>query len=429
MNMLNSVDFEKRFAQWVYDYILGLGVEESNALIAKALILLAVLLVLVWLVALVSRKVILSSIRAYSKKVDKPLLDELVTHQTFKYLTRLIPMVVAYISLPVVLQGFEKYMNPIENLIGVFMIYTVYQFLQAMLKFFKGLLLKNEAFKDKPIAAYVQLGSIVVTALAVLLAISVLADKSILSLLTALGAMSAVLLLVFKDTLSGLASSIRISTYDMLRNGDWIEFSKYGADGTVIDINLSSVKVRNFDHTFTTVPTSAFTADAFKNWRGMEESEGRRIMRSINISMGSIGFCSEAMIERFRNHPLLKEYIQQKESEIADHNKKVESTGKGVNRHLTNIGLFRAYLRNYLKDREDIHSNLTLLVRQLAPTEKGVPIQIYCFSKVKAWVDYEGIQSDIFDHVFASIKDFELDIFENPSDALYKKLLLNNADD
>lgn len=429
MKMIKTIDFEERFAQWVYERVLGLGINPNNALIVKAAILFVMLALVVWLVALISRKVVLSSIRAYSNKVDKPLLDELVKHQTFKYLTRLVPMVVAFASLPVVMHGFEKYMNPMENLIGVLMIYTVYQFIQALLKFFKALLLKNEAFKDKPVAAYVQLVSIVVTALAVLLAISVLADKSILSLLTALGAMSAVLLLVFKDTLSGLASSIRISTYDMLRNGDWIEFSKYGADGTVIDINLSSVKVRNFDHTFTTVPTSAFTSDAFKNWRGMEESEGRRIMRSINISMRSIGFCTPELIEKFRKHPLLKEYIQQKESEIEEHNKKVETTGNGVNRYLTNIGLFRAYLRNYLKDREDIHSRLTLLVRQLAPTEKGVPIQIYCFSKVKAWVDYEGIQSDIFDHVFASIKDFDLDIFENPSDAFYKNFLSHSSDD
>ena len=308
------------------------------------------------------------------------------------------------------------------------MILTVNQFIQSVLKFVKVVLLNSDALKDKPIAAYVQVGSIVVNILSLLIAISLLTDRSILSLLTAVGAMSAALLLIFKDTLAGLAASVRISSSDMLRNGDWIEFSKYGADGTVMDINLVSVKVRNFDNTYTTVPTSAFTADAFKNWRGMEESDGRRIKRSVTISQHSVQFASSEMIEKFQKHPLLSDYIIEKLTEINRHNEKVQKEGKGVARSLTNLGLFRVYLRNYLAERADINKDMTLLVRQLSPSENGVPMEIYCFSKIKGWVDFENIQSDIFDHVFASVKDFNLEIFENPSDKSFSRLIKMSED-
>ena len=214
-----------------------------------------VLIILVWVIAFVSRRIVQSSIRAYSERVNRPLLNVLVENQTFKYLTRLIPLIFAMISMPIVLHGFDKIVDPAQTIIGLLMILTVNQFIQSVLKFVKVVLLNSDALKDKPIAAYVQVGSIVVNILSLLIAISLLTDRSILSLLTAVGAMSAALLLIFKDTLAGLAASVRISSSDMLRNGDWIEFSKYGADGTVMDINLVSVKVRNFDNTYTTVPT------------------------------------------------------------------------------------------------------------------------------------------------------------------------------
>lgn len=387
-----------------------------------------VLIILVWVIAFVSRRIVQSSIRAYSERVNRPLLNVLVENQTFKYLTRLIPLIFAMISMPIVLHGFDKIVDPAQTIIGLLMILTVNQFIQSVLKFVKVVLLNSDALKDKPIAAYVQVGSIVVNILSLLIAISLLTDRSILSLLTAVGAMSAALLLIFKDTLAGLAASVRISSSDMLRNGDWIEFSKYGADGTVMDINLVSVKVRNFDNTYTTVPTSAFTADAFKNWRGMEESDGRRIKRSVTISQHSVQFASSEMIEKFQKHPLLSDYIIEKLTEINRHNEKVQKEGKGVARSLTNLGLFRVYLRNYLAERADINKDMTLLVRQLSPSENGVPMEIYCFSKIKGWVDFENIQSDIFDHVFASVKDFNLEIFENPSDKSFSRLIKMSED-
>ncbi len=428
VNMRNSLNLEQKLAEWIYQWLLEMGITEEKALWVKLGVLMGVLIILVWVIAFVSRRIVQSSIRAYSERVNRPLLNVLVENQTFKYLTRLIPLIFAMISMPIVLHGFDKIVDPAQTIIGLLMILTVNQFIQSVLKFVKVVLLNSDALKDKPIAAYVQVGSIVVNILSLLIAISLLTDRSILSLLTAVGAMSAALLLIFKDTLAGLAASVRISSSDMLRNGDWIEFSKYGADGTVMDINLVSVKVRNFDNTYTTVPTSAFTADAFKNWRGMEESDGRRIKRSVTISQHSVQFASSEMIEKFQKHPLLSDYIIEKLTEINRHNEKVQKEGKGVARSLTNLGLFRVYLRNYLAERADINKDMTLLVRQLSPSENGVPMEIYCFSKIKAWVDFENIQSDIFDHVFASVKDFNLEIFENPSDKSFSRLIKMSED-
>lgn len=428
VNMRNSLNLEQKLAEWIYQWLLEMGITEEKALWVKLGVLMGVLIILVWVIAFVSRRLVQSSIRAYSERVNRPLLNVLVENQTFKYLTRLIPLIFAMISMPIVLHGFDKIVDPAQTIIGLLMILTVNQFIQSVLKFVKVVLLNSDALKDKPIAAYVQVGSIVLNILSLLIAISLLTDRSILSLLTAVGAMSAALLLIFKDTLAGLAASVRISSSDMLRNGDWIEFSKYGADGTVMDINLVSVKVRNFDNTYTTVPTSAFTADAFKNWRGMEESDGRRIKRSVTISQHSVQFASSEMIEKFQKHPLLSDYIIEKLTEINRHNEKVQKEGKGVARSLTNLGLFRVYLRNYLAERADINKDMTLLVRQLSPSENGVPMEIYCFSKIKGWVDFENIQSDIFDHVFASVKDFNLEIFENPSDKSFSRLIKMSED-
>lgn len=421
--MQTNVKFEQKLANWVFKGLVDAGLPDLQASWVELVVLLGVFLLLVWVIAFVTRRVVQSWIKSYSQRVQRPLLNILVENQTFKYLTRIVPLLFALLAMPVVLHGFDGVIGPTQNVIGLLMIVTITQFVQSVLKFLKVVLLQSESLRDKPIAAYVQVGGIVINLLAVLFAVSVITDRSILSLLTAVGAMSAVLLLVFKDTLSGLAASVRISSSDMLRNGDWIEFSKYGVDGTVMDINLVSVKVRNFDNTFSTVPTAAFTSDAFKNWRGMEESEGRRIKRSVTISQHSVRFASPEMIEKFRKHPLLQVYIATKTEEINKHNELVVEQGKGVARNLTNLGLFRRYLQNYLAERADIHSELTLLVRQLAPSENGVPMEIYCFSRIKTWVEYENIQSDIFDHVFAAVKDFDLEIFENPSDKYFNRLL------
>ena len=425
--MSTTFTLEERFATWVYKTVLTWGIDEKSAYWVKAAVLSIALIIVVGILDWLSRNVLLSAVKKYSKKVNQPILNQLVEKKTFKFLAHLIPLTFAFVSLPIVLKGFESFVNPVETFIALIMLLAVNFFLQSVLKVVKVVLMNVEALKDKPVASFVQVGSIVVTIIAILIAITILTGQSILSLLTALGAMSAVLLLVFKDTLSGLAASIRISTYDMLRNGDWVEFTKYGADGTVIDINLATVKIQNFDMTYTTIPTSAFVSDAFKNWRGMEESAGRRIVRAINLSIGSVRFASDDLVNRLSSNPLIKDYVTNKSKELKEYNDNV-ATPKGLTtRNLTNLGLFRQYVKSYLEQRSEVNKNLTLLVRQLAPNEKGVPLQVYCFLNEKAWVVYEGIQSDIFDHLISVVPEFDLEIYENPSNRTFAQLKISES--
>jgi miniconductance mechanosensitive channel len=247
--------------------------------------------------------------------------------------------------------------------------------------------------------------------------VSILTDKSPWGILSILGGFTVVLMLVFKDTILGFVASIQLSGHDMVRIGDWIEMPKYGADGDVIDVSIHTVKVRNWDKTITTIPTYGLVTDAFKNWRGMSESGGRRIKRSFYIDMSSIKFCTDEMLERFRKFEFIREYIEQKQKEIDEYNREhaVETSQLINGRRQTNIGVFRAYIIAYLKKHPKIHQGMTFLVRHLEPTPTGLPIQIYVFSSDQAWANYEAIQADIFDHLLAAVPEFELRIFQNPT--------------
>jgi miniconductance mechanosensitive channel len=230
---------------------------------------------------------------------------------------------------------------------------------------------------------------------------------------------------VFKDTILGFIASIQLSVNDMVRLGDWVSLPKYGADGDVIEINLTTVKVRNWDNTITTVPTYYFVSDSFKNWRGMQQSGGRRIKRALNLKISSIKLCDEEMLKRYAQIELAQPHIHKKQLEIAAHNEKYEVDVEAsiVNgRRMTNIGIFRAYIQNYLARNPNVNQEMTSMVRQLDPTEHGVPLEVYCFSKIKTWVEYEGIQSDIFDHIFAVAPFFDLEIFESPAGSDFQKL-------
>jgi miniconductance mechanosensitive channel len=245
------------------------------------------------------------------------------------------------------------------------------------------------------------------------------------AILTGLGAATVVIMLVFKDTILGLVASIQMSSNDMLKIGDWVEFHKYGADGTVTNLNLTTVKVQNWDKTITTIPTYAFISDAFKNWRGMEESGGRRIKRSIYIDMNSIKFCDNEMVERFKKFQLITDYVNDKTKEVESFNNdnNVDKSFNVNGRSLTNIGTFRAYVESYLKDKKYINHDYTFLIRQLDPTDKGVPIQLYIFLSEQDWVPFEGLQSDIFDHLFAVLPEFDLKVYQSPTGGDFTKLI------
>lgn len=267
------------------------------------------------------------------------------------------------------------------------------------------------------IKGYLQLVKIIIIATAVVLIVSMLLDKSPMAFLTGLGAASAIIILVFKDTILGFVASVQVASYDMVRVGDWITINKLKVDGDIEDVSLNTVKIRNFDKTVTTIPTSALIENGVQNWRGMTETKGRRIKRSINIDIKTIKFCDETLLNKLSKVTKLKKYITDKMEEIKSHNAKINAKSEDLNgRALTNIGLFRNYIYNYLKENEHIRNDLTLLIRQLQPGQSGIPIEIYVFTNDTNWVNYENIQSDIFDHLLAALPMFELAAFQIISD-------------
>jgi miniconductance mechanosensitive channel len=270
---------------------------------------------------------------------------------------------------------------------------------------------------------------IIVYVIGGIIMIGTLTGQSMLELMAGVGAMTAVLLLIFKDTILSFVASIQITSYDLVKVGDWIEVPALGVDGDVMDLSLHTVKIRNFDKTISTLPTNKLVEVSFKNWRGMQETGGRRIKRSIHIDTSSIKFCDEAMLNRFKKFELLSDYIDEKLKEIEkdNANRDIDSSELINGRRLTNVGTFRAYLKLYLKNHNDIHKGLTFLIRQLSPGAEGLPIEIYVFTTTTAWIKYEDIQADIFDHIFAVIPEFELNAFQSPTGSDVQSLQISNS--
>jgi len=417
MELKHTFSLQEKFADWVMDLVVKAGVSKESALVVKLLILLSTLILLVILLDWISRKTILALVRHYASKRNNKFMDILVEKKIFKHLGHVVPAIFAKYTMPIVLFEFKNFLPFAQGVFEITMVVVIVMFLQAVLKVLKVILMEIESLKDKPVASFTQLFSILVNVLALLVIISIVTGKPLWALFTAVGAMSAVLALAFKNILMGFAASIQISTNDLLRNGDWVEFSKYGADGIVTDINLATVKIKNWDNTDTTIPTTAFTTESFKNWRGMEESGGRRIKRAVFIKISSIQFCSDRMLEKYKKIQLIKSYIEEKQPEIDAYNKSMgfDKSMKGNGRHLTNLGLFRVYLKAYIESLNSVNQDMEHVIRHLAPTDKGLPIEIYCFAKEKKWVGFEDTQADIFDHVFSAVRDFDLEMFESPS--------------
>jgi miniconductance mechanosensitive channel len=276
---------------------------------------------------------------------------------------------------------------------------------------------RSKKYDRRPIKGYLQIAKIVIYILGGIAIVGLLTGQQPWTIITGVGALSAITMLIFKDTILSFVASIQISAYDLVRVGDWIEVPKFNADGDVLDIALHTIKVQNFDKTIVVFPTHVLLEESFKNWRGMQQAGGRRIKRSIYIDLSSVKFCDERMLEKFKKFRLIKDYILLKEEDIIKHNENlgVGETSLFNGRRLTNIGTFREYLKSYLKNREDINAGFTFLVRQLTPGPSGIPIEIYVFATTTDWVRYEEIQADIFDHIFAVITEFELNIFQNPT--------------
>jgi len=343
----------------------------------------------------------------------------LVENNVFQRLAQIIPAATVYVGIALVPGVPDAAETVVRNVANAYMIFVAILALIAVLSAANQIYEQSPAARNRPIKGFVQLAQLAVFVLGLVLSIAALIDRSPVILLSGLGAMAAVLLIVFKDTLLSLAASIQLAGQDLVRVGDWLEMPQFGADGDVIDVALYTVTVQNWDKTITTIPTYRLISDSFKNWRGMSESGGRRIKRSIYLDLASVRFLTPGEIEHFGEYELLQEYLKDKQQELREYNAALDAAvAPEINlRRLTNIGTFRAYLVNYLRHHPKIHQDMTLIVRQLQAGSAGVPIEIYCFTNDTDWTAYESIQGDIFDHVFAVVPEFGLRIYQQPSGA------------
>ncbi|PHX91815.1 MAG: mechanosensitive ion channel protein MscS [Flavobacteriales bacterium] len=403
--------------RWLDQWLLSAGIPPLVLPYLAVLMLGIGLFLALSVIDMITRNGILMLVKGYAKRSKNPNTSIFIERRVFKYLAHLIPALLALKSIPLVFHDFPGCILPLQYLIDSYIVVSIVFFVQAILRATKIVLLGSESFKDKPIGSYTQLLNIFNYAIGILLIASNLTQKPLWTLLTAFGALSALIILTFRDTILGFVASIQISGNDIVRLNDWIEIPKYGADGHVVEINLTTIKVQNWDNTISSIPTYALINDSFKNWRGMEESNGRRIKRSVNIKISSIRFCSASMLAEYKKIALIRAYIIEKEAEIDAHNKAehIDKTVLANGRNLTNIGVFREYLMQYISNHSDVNTALTLMVRQLPPTEKGLPIEVYCFTLDKKWISHETTAANLFDHILASLSSFDLEIFENAS--------------
>ncbi len=395
------------------DWFLKQGLARSTAdQLSWVALALAVIIVAI-LANFVARRFLITGVKVLVMKSRTRWDDALVERKVFTRLSHLAPALVIYFAAEL----FPSVQDALQRLSMVYMVLAGLYAFNALLNAADDIYRMYGVSRERPIKGYVQVVKIIVSIFVIVYALGILLDRSPWPTLTGLGAMTAILLLVFKDSILGLVASIQLTGNDMVRIGDWVEMPKYGADGDVIDVTLHTVKVQNWDKTITTIPTYAMISDAFKNWRGMSESGGRRIKRSIYIDMTSIKFCTPVMLDRFERFQLISDHIRSKRKEIADYNKEhgVDASQLINGRNLTNIGTLRAYIAAYLANHPKIHQGLTFLIRHLQPGEYGLPVEIYVFSNDQVWANYEDIQADIFDHILAVVPLFDLRVFQRPS--------------
>ncbi|MEM9529412.1 MAG: mechanosensitive ion channel domain-containing protein [Pseudomonadota bacterium] len=377
----------------------------------------ALLLLVGAIVDVIAKSLLVRGARGIARATATRWDDFLIEHRFFARIAHVLPAGVVYVGVSLVPGLPELAATILTNVSAAYAVIALVMAVSALLSTANSIYeLRPEAVR-RPIKGYVQVAKIVLYCLGAILVVSALINKSPVILLSGFGALTAVLLLVFRDTILSLVASIQLSGNDMVRRGDWIEMPQYNADGDVIDVALHTIRVQNWDKTITTIPTHKLIADSFRNWRGMSESGGRRIKRSITIDMQSVRFLTPDEIEHFRRFALLRDYIDRKREELERYNAALElPVDDEVNlRRLTNLGTFRAYVANYLDHHPSIRKDMTLLVRQLAPAADGIPIELYCFTSTTAWGDYEAIQGDLFDHLLAILDEFGLKAYQQPS--------------
>lgn len=405
------------------------GILEASSLSEKLVVFIENATIIIVTVALalladfIVKRIIISSITKITTKTKNDWDDIMVKRGVFNRLAHLAPAIIIYYSLQYIFDA-PDLVTTLGNITQTSMVIIVLMVIDALLNAILEIYRSLPISKGREIKGYIQVIKIIFYSAGIIMIISIFSGKAPTVLLGGLGAMAAVLMLVFKDTILGFVASIQLSSNNMVNLGDWISMPKYNADGDVIDISLNTVKVQNWDKTIATIPTYALVSESFNNWKGMEQSGGRRIKRAINIDMSSVAFLDDEQIERLRKFYLLNDYISRKEKEIKEYNKSLNLDDSIVTngRRMTNLGTFRVYLENYLRKHPKINQDMTFLIRHLQPTEKGIPMEIYVFSSDQAWANYEAIQADIFDHTLAIIPEFGLRVFQNPTGADFGKL-------
>jgi miniconductance mechanosensitive channel len=413
----------KALIEFLRNLLVEFGLRGSLSLYLSYIASALIIVIISFLVDMITKRFILRALKTYIKISKTRWDDVFLEKKVFHQLAHIPAVVVLYIFAPI----YPDYQTLLQRFALSYIIYNIARTMSKALDAIDDIYREHEVSKVRPIKGYLQVVKIFVYTTAVIVVFSVIIDRSPWILLSGIGAATAVLLLIFQNTILGLVASIQLVTNNMIQIGDWIEVPSQGADGAVTDISLHTVKVQNWDNTIVTLPTHSLISGAFKNWRGMQESGGRRIKRSIYIDMNSIKFCDEEMLERYKKIQCIEEYIQNKIEEVDRYNEEnnIDESSIVNGRHLTNIGTFRVYVENYLKNHPRINTNLLQIVRQLQPNENGLPIEIYAFTKETAWVAYEAIQSDIFDHILAIVPEFNLRIFQKPAGHDFEKIKSN----
>jgi len=413
--MLSS--FYDYFDTYLYDFYSYLGFAHSRSIdyanYSELLIALVLSVILFYLVRYLLRAIVHRIISKTSNEWDDLLLKFKVLH----YASYLAPAYLIDYSIDHILADLPSLLSTLKLMLDIYITIIIAITLSALINVLTKIVEVVAKNKRLPLKGFSQVLKMLVYIVTAIIIFSYLLGKQPGAIFAGLGAASAIILLIFKDTILGFVGGIQLAALDMVKEGDWISLPKHNADGTVIDISLTTVKVQNWDYTISTIPTYALVSESVKNWRGMEESGGRRIKRSISLDMNSVKFCTPEMIEKFKKYNYLVEYIDKTENQLKVYNEKEKVDSKILvnGRRQTNIGVFRAYLVQYLRSKPEIHNQMTFIVRQLEPTAKGIPMEIYVFSKIQSWVEYEGIQSDIFDHVLAVIPEFDLRVFQEPT--------------
>lgn len=412
-----AIDFDlKKYGHFVEDYLLDKGLSEFWANYTGIAVNIILLAVFVFALDFVLRKIIVKTFKAFSLRT-KTRFDDFLAESNFpRYVAHIIPLIIINYALPVLLENASLLFKTANIIVKGYTIILAVKIVRSVLRSTRRYMASKEQYKDKPLESYQQVLMLFVWSAAIIYGIYLMTGKHLLSI-ASLGALSAVILLIFKDTILGFVASIQVSINDIVRIGDWITFTKYGADGFVTDINLATVKVQNWDRTYTTIPTYSLISDSFQNWRGMFDSDGRRIKRSVYIKQSSIKFLTPEKIEELKKIELVKPYIEHRQREITRYNE-TNNVDKSVlinGRNQTNFGVFRKFIDSSLRSNTAINKDMWIMARHLAPTSKGIPLEIYCFTSDKRWVNHEAIMADVFDHIIASVPYFDLEIFEDPT--------------